>query len=181
MPPSTETETPATRSAIRPSTPASISPGPDVLLTYGGHPASREFMHRARTTGTAVVFQLHNFGYNDVRVRTLVPLFSRPSTCAGTMPPGRAGRGRHSRPDPPGQGRRARPGAELCDVHQSSARQGRGGIRPDRARARNGGGRISHCWWLKVAGILTPCRRAGRSLAAEQFAPDGQYARPGDF
>jgi len=40
---------------------------PDVLLTYGGHPASLELMRRARQRGIAVVFHLHNFGYNDRR------------------------------------------------------------------------------------------------------------------
>ena len=40
---------------------------PEILLTYGGHPASRELMRRARAHGTAVVFHLHNFGYNDRR------------------------------------------------------------------------------------------------------------------
>ena len=40
---------------------------PDVLLTYGGHPASLELMRRARQRGVAVVFHLHNFGYNDRR------------------------------------------------------------------------------------------------------------------
>ena len=39
----------------------------DVLLTYGGHPASLELMRRARQRGIAVVFYLHNFGYNDRR------------------------------------------------------------------------------------------------------------------
>ena len=38
---------------------------PDVLLTYGGHPASLELMRRARQRGIAVVFHLHNFGYHD--------------------------------------------------------------------------------------------------------------------
>lgn len=38
---------------------------PDVLLTYGGHPASLELMRRARARGVAVVFHLHNFGYRD--------------------------------------------------------------------------------------------------------------------
>src|SRR5208337_1431318 len=37
------------------------------LLTYGGHPASLELMRRARQRGIAVVFHLHNFGYNDRR------------------------------------------------------------------------------------------------------------------
>ncbi len=40
---------------------------PDLLLTYGGHPASLELMRRARQRGIAVVFHLHNFGYNDRR------------------------------------------------------------------------------------------------------------------
>jgi glycosyltransferase involved in cell wall biosynthesis len=40
---------------------------PQVLLTYGGHPASFELMRRARSRGIAVVFHLHNFGYNDRR------------------------------------------------------------------------------------------------------------------
>lgn len=38
---------------------------PDVLLTYGGHPAGRELMRRARRRGVAVVFHLHNFAYHD--------------------------------------------------------------------------------------------------------------------
>ena len=40
---------------------------PEVLLTYGGHPAGRTLMLRARAKGIAVVFHLHNFGYNDRR------------------------------------------------------------------------------------------------------------------
>jgi glycosyltransferase involved in cell wall biosynthesis len=40
---------------------------PDILLTYGGHPVCRDLMLRARAEGTAVVFHLHNFGYNDRR------------------------------------------------------------------------------------------------------------------
>jgi glycosyltransferase involved in cell wall biosynthesis len=40
---------------------------PDVLLTYGGHPASLELMRRARGRGIAVLFHLHNFGYPDRR------------------------------------------------------------------------------------------------------------------
>jgi glycosyltransferase involved in cell wall biosynthesis len=40
---------------------------PQVLLTYGGHPACLELMRRARARGVAVVFHLHNFGYNDRR------------------------------------------------------------------------------------------------------------------
>jgi glycosyltransferase involved in cell wall biosynthesis len=38
---------------------------PQVLLTYGGHPANLELMARARKRGIAVVFHLHNFGYPD--------------------------------------------------------------------------------------------------------------------
>ena len=38
---------------------------PHVLLTYGGHPACLELMRRARMKSVAVVFHLHNFGYND--------------------------------------------------------------------------------------------------------------------
>jgi hypothetical protein len=40
---------------------------PDILLTYGGHPVGRTLMIKARAKGTAVVFHLHNFGYNDRR------------------------------------------------------------------------------------------------------------------
>ena len=43
---------------------------PNVLLTCGGHPASLELMRRARWRGIAVVFHLHNFGYNDRRAFT---------------------------------------------------------------------------------------------------------------
>jgi Glycosyltransferase Family 4 len=38
---------------------------PDVLLTYGGHPAGRELMRRARLRGITVVFHLHNFGQSE--------------------------------------------------------------------------------------------------------------------
>ena len=38
---------------------------PDVLLTYGGHPAGLELMRRARRRGVAVAFHLHNFAYPD--------------------------------------------------------------------------------------------------------------------
>jgi glycosyltransferase involved in cell wall biosynthesis len=40
---------------------------PQVLLTYGGHPASLELMRRARGRGIRVVFHLHNFAYDDRR------------------------------------------------------------------------------------------------------------------
>ena len=38
---------------------------PDVLLTYGGHPASLELMRPVRRRGIAVVFHLHNFGHSE--------------------------------------------------------------------------------------------------------------------
>ena len=59
---------------------------PDILLTYGGHPVCRELMLRARARGIAVVFHLHNFGYNDrrgVRRRRCRDL-SRPSIRGGS-------------------------------------------------------------------------------------------------
>jgi glycosyltransferase involved in cell wall biosynthesis len=40
---------------------------PEILLIYGGHPSCLELMRRARAKGVAVVFHLHNFGYNDRR------------------------------------------------------------------------------------------------------------------
>jgi len=40
---------------------------PNVLLTYGGHPVSLELMRQARARNIAVIFHLHNFGYNDRR------------------------------------------------------------------------------------------------------------------
>lgn len=40
---------------------------PQVLLTYGGHPANLELMRRARERGIGVVFHLHNFAYTDQR------------------------------------------------------------------------------------------------------------------
>jgi hypothetical protein len=40
---------------------------PEVLLTYGGRPASLELMRRTRLRGIAVAFHLHNFRYNDRR------------------------------------------------------------------------------------------------------------------
>ncbi len=52
---------------------------PEVILTYGGHPACLEMMHRARTRGIAVVFHLHNFGYNDRRGFTHVSAIIFPS------------------------------------------------------------------------------------------------------
>lgn len=40
---------------------------PQILLTYGGHPASLELMARARRRGVAVVFFLRNLAYQDRR------------------------------------------------------------------------------------------------------------------
>jgi glycosyltransferase involved in cell wall biosynthesis len=38
---------------------------PQVLLTYGGHPANLELIRLARGRGIPVVFHLHNFAYTD--------------------------------------------------------------------------------------------------------------------
>jgi glycosyltransferase involved in cell wall biosynthesis len=38
---------------------------PDVLVTYGGHPAVQDIMRRAKVRGVVCVFALHNFGYED--------------------------------------------------------------------------------------------------------------------
>ncbi len=38
---------------------------PQILLTYGGHPANLELMARARRQGVPVVFHLHNLAYED--------------------------------------------------------------------------------------------------------------------
>ena len=38
---------------------------PQVLLTYGGHPANLALMAQARRRGVAVVFYLHNFAYDS--------------------------------------------------------------------------------------------------------------------
>lgn len=40
---------------------------PQVLLTYGGHPANLALMTLARRASTKVVFHLHNFAYGDRR------------------------------------------------------------------------------------------------------------------
>ena len=52
---------------------------PDLLLTYGGHPASLELMRRAQQRGIAVVFHLHNFGYNDCRAFADISAVTFPS------------------------------------------------------------------------------------------------------
>ncbi len=38
---------------------------PDVVLTYGGDPASQEAIRRCRASGAKVVFRLHNFAYKS--------------------------------------------------------------------------------------------------------------------
>jgi glycosyltransferase involved in cell wall biosynthesis len=40
---------------------------PQAVFTYGGHPANLALMARARQRGSAVVFHLHNFAYDDRR------------------------------------------------------------------------------------------------------------------
>jgi len=52
---------------------------PEILLTYGGHPVCLELMRGARARGIAVVFHLHNFGYNDRRGFTDVSAVIFPS------------------------------------------------------------------------------------------------------
>jgi glycosyltransferase involved in cell wall biosynthesis len=52
---------------------------PEIFLTYGGHPVSRELMGRSRSKGAAVVFRLHNFAYNDRHVFEDVNAFIFPS------------------------------------------------------------------------------------------------------
>jgi len=38
---------------------------PDIVVTYGGHPAIQEMMRRARANGVTTVFSLHNRGYEN--------------------------------------------------------------------------------------------------------------------
>lgn len=38
---------------------------PDVVISYGGGPLTREVLHRARARGAATVFPLHNLRYRD--------------------------------------------------------------------------------------------------------------------
>src|SRR5688572_10487205 len=40
---------------------------PDLLLTYGGHPAVQESLRRARRRDVITVFTLRNYGYEDRR------------------------------------------------------------------------------------------------------------------
>ncbi len=39
--------------------------GPDIVLSYGGHPVIREVMRRAQARGSRTVFTLRNYGYED--------------------------------------------------------------------------------------------------------------------
>lgn len=52
---------------------------PDVVLTYGGHPASLELLRGARARGIATVFHLHNFAYTERRGLEHVSAFITPS------------------------------------------------------------------------------------------------------
>ena len=65
---------------------------PEILLTYGGHPVSLELMRRARAKGIAVVFHLHNFGYNDRRDFVDVSALIFPSEYSRRYYRGRLGR-----------------------------------------------------------------------------------------
>lgn len=44
--------------------------GPDVVLTYGGHPVIGGILRRARKRGVTTVFGLRNYGYDDRRFYT---------------------------------------------------------------------------------------------------------------
>ena len=55
---------------------------PDVLLTYDGHRASLELMRRSRMLEIAVVFHLHNLGYNDRGAFADVSAVIFPSECS---------------------------------------------------------------------------------------------------
>lgn len=61
---------------------------PDVILTYGGHPAGLELLRRARRRGIPVVFHLHNFAYTD---RTAF------ADCAAVLVPSEYSRRHHAR------------------------------------------------------------------------------------
>ena len=126
---------------------------PQVLLTYGGHPVSLELMRRAKAAGIAVVFHLHNFGYNDRRGFTDVSSVIFPSEYSRRHFQRKIGLEGTVIPDPIQLDRvvARRSRAEVRDLHQSAARQG-----SDRLRAialeLTGGGPISRSWSLKAAG-----------------------------
>jgi len=105
---------------------------PDVLLTYGGHPASLELMRRARLRGIAVVFHLLNFGQsepkgsdskNDRRAFADVSAVIFPSEYSRRHHArllGLGGSG-HPRPNPARSHRRRGPRVEIRHVHQPPA------------------------------------------------------------
>lgn len=57
---------------------------PDVLLTYGGDTLTRDILKYARERGTATVFALHNFAYNDAAMFGDVDAVIVPSHFAAT-------------------------------------------------------------------------------------------------
>jgi glycosyltransferase involved in cell wall biosynthesis len=73
---------------------------PQVLLTYGGHPVCLEMMRRARARGIAVVFHLHNFGYNNARAFDDVKAIIFPSEYSRRFHASRLGLGGTVIPDP---------------------------------------------------------------------------------
>jgi glycosyltransferase involved in cell wall biosynthesis len=73
---------------------------PQVLLTYGGHPVSLELMRRARARGIAVVFHLHNFGYNSARAFDDVKAIIVPSEYSWRFHASRLGLGGTVIPNP---------------------------------------------------------------------------------
>src|SRR5271166_4271403 len=126
---------------------------PEVILTYGGHPVCLELMRRARVRGIAVVFHLHNFGYNDRRGFTDVSavIFLR-SIRAGIIGSGldwmgpslltRCGLIR-SLPRTPSQ--------SMSHSLTRNRRKERPFLRALRL-SWDGGGRIFRCWWSRGAG-----------------------------
>ncbi len=73
---------------------------PQVLLTYGGHPVCLEMMRRARARGIAVVFHLHNFGYNSARAFDDVKAIIVPSEYSRRFHASRLGLGGTVIPNP---------------------------------------------------------------------------------
>ena len=82
---------------------------PDLLLTFGGHPASLELMRRARQRRVAVVFHLHNSvgraspspfgpiscerGFPRASSRPVLPWTGQDSSCRETVDPANPARG----------------------------------------------------------------------------------------
>jgi glycosyltransferase involved in cell wall biosynthesis len=64
---------------------------PQVLLTYGGHPAGLESMALARRRGVPVVFHLHNFAYDNRRDFADASAIVVPSECCRRHYAGRLG------------------------------------------------------------------------------------------